>query len=40
MINGLLKLYNMDQLTPGDTLSVVVGDGERGLMVNAIKKES
>ena len=31
--------YNMDQLTPGDTLSVVVGDGERGLMVNAIKKE-
>lgn len=36
----VLRHYNMDQLTPGETLSVVVGDGERGLMVNAIKKES
>lgn len=35
----VLRHYNLDQLTPGDTLSVVVGDGERGLMVNAIKKE-
>ena len=36
----VLRHYNMDLLTPGDTLSVVVGDGERGLMVNAIKTES
>ncbi|MDA9179734.1 cold shock domain-containing protein [Emcibacteraceae bacterium] len=36
----VLRHYNMDQLTPGETLSVVVGDGERGLMVNAIRKET
>lgn len=35
----VLRHYNMDLLTPGDTLCVVVGDGERGLMVNAIKVE-
>ena len=36
----VLRHYDMDQLSPGETLSVVVGDGERGLMVNAIKKQS
>lgn len=36
----VLRHYEMDQLSPGETLSVVVGDGERGLMVNAIKKQS
>ncbi len=36
----VLRHYNMDQLTPGETLSVVVGDGERGLIVNAIRKET
>ena len=36
----VLRHYNMDQLTPGETLLVVVGDGERGLMVNAIRKET
>lgn len=33
----VLRHYDMDQLIPGQELSVVVGNGERGLMVNAIK---
>ncbi|MDG1859768.1 MAG: cold shock domain-containing protein, partial [Emcibacteraceae bacterium] len=34
----VLRHYDIEQLTPGDVLTVVVGDGERGLMVNAIKR--
>jgi cold shock protein len=33
----VLRHYNIEQLTPGQTLCVVVEDGERGLMVSAIK---
>lgn len=33
----ILRHYNIDQLIPGQSLSVVIEDGERGLMVNAIK---
>ncbi|MCC3860231.1 cold shock domain-containing protein [Emcibacteraceae bacterium Y4] len=36
----VLRHYEMDQLIPGQELSVVVGNGERGLMVNAIKAEA
>ncbi len=36
----VLRHYNMDQLVPGQELSVVIEDGERGLMVSAIKKEA
>ncbi|HPF47617.1 MAG TPA: cold shock domain-containing protein [Emcibacteraceae bacterium] len=35
----VLRHYNIDQLVPGQALSVVIEDGERGLMVNAIKKD-
>ncbi|MEZ5758968.1 MAG: cold shock domain-containing protein [Emcibacteraceae bacterium] len=35
----VLRHYNIDQLVPGQSLSVVIEDGERGLMVNAIKKD-
>lgn len=34
----VLRHYSIDQLIPGQPLSVVIEDGERGLMVNAIKK--
>jgi cold shock CspA family protein len=33
----VLRHYEMEQLVPGDTLNVVIEDGERGLMVSAIK---
>ncbi|MBT5186371.1 MAG: cold shock domain-containing protein [Kordiimonadaceae bacterium] len=33
----VLRHYEMDQLIPGQTLNVVIEDGERGLMVGAIK---
>ncbi len=36
----ILRHYNIDQLVPGQTLTVVIEDGERGLMVGAIKKIS
>jgi CspA family cold shock protein len=36
----VLRHYEMDQLVPGQELSVVIEDGERGLMVSAIKKDS
>ena len=35
----ILRHYNIEQLVPGQSMSVVIEDGERGLMVNAIKKE-
>ena len=35
----VLRHYNIEQLIPGESMSVVIEDGERGLMVNAIKKE-
>lgn len=34
----VLRHYEMDQLVPGQELAVVIEDGERGLMVSAIKK--
>lgn len=34
----VLRHYEMDQLVPGQELMVVIEDGERGLMVSAIKK--
>ncbi len=36
----VLRYYNIEQLIPGQALSVVIEDGERGLMVSAIKKET
>lgn len=33
----VLRHYEIEQLIPGQVLTVVVGDGERGLMVTAIK---
>lgn len=33
----VLRHYSIEQLTPGEELSVVIEDGERGLMVGAIK---
>ena len=36
----VLRHYSMDQLIPGQSLSVVIGVGERGLMVNAIKNNN
>ncbi|MDG1997106.1 MAG: cold shock domain-containing protein [Emcibacteraceae bacterium] len=33
----VLRHYEIEQLIPGEELTVVVGDGERGLMVKAIK---
>lgn len=36
----VLRHYEMDQLVPGQELSVVIEDGERGLMVSAIKKDA
>ena len=33
----VLRHYNIEQLIPGQTLSVAIEDGERGLMVNSIK---
>ena len=35
----VLRHYDIDQLVPGQSLSVAIEDGERGLMVNAIKKQ-
>lgn len=35
----VLRHYEMEQLVPGQELSVVIEDGERGLMVSAIKKD-
>tara|TARA_R110002096_G_scaffold309403_2_gene503951 strand:- start:52690 stop:53301 length:612 start_codon:yes stop_codon:yes gene_type:complete len=35
----VLRHYSIDQLVPGQSLSVAIEDGERGLMVNAIRKE-
>lgn len=35
----VLRHYNIEQLVPGDSMNVVIEDGERGLMVSAIKKE-
>ncbi len=35
----VLRFYNIDQLVPGQALSVVIEDGERGLMVSAIKRD-
>ena len=35
----VLRHYSIEQLVPGQTLNVAIEDGERGLMVNAIKKE-
>ena len=35
----ILRHYNIEQLIPGQTLNVVIEDGDRGLMVNAIKTE-
>lgn len=35
----VLRHYNIEQLVPGQTLSVAIEDGERGLMVNSIKLE-
>ena len=34
----VLRHYEIEQLIPGEELTVVVGDGERGLMVKAIKR--
>lgn len=34
----VLRHYQIDQLIPGQTLCVVIEDGDRGLMVGAIKK--
>lgn len=33
----ILRLYNVDHLIPGQTISVVIGDGDRGLMVRGVK---
>lgn len=35
----VLRYYNIEQLIPGQELSVVIEDGDRGLMVSAIKKD-
>ncbi|MBT5072536.1 MAG: cold shock domain-containing protein [Kordiimonadaceae bacterium] len=35
----VLRHYSIEQLIPGQVLSVVIEDGERGLMVNAIKAD-
>ena len=35
----VLRYYNIEQLIPGQALSVVIEDGDRGLMVSAIKRE-
>lgn len=36
----VLRHYKIDLLEPGQTLNVVIEDGERGLMVSAIKKSN